>query len=130
MTANDPTSLAAEAVKVVLSLNGTVLDYTPESLNHVDSIVLHFRNNGTKEEKARTLLYVLGCYVGEVIVRGTNSRWTEPPKEIQAAGLTAMGVTSKKGIFWNPIGKVYKLFQNGIEDSVRHFYDVIEFKER
>ena len=37
-----------------------------------------------------------------------------------------MGVTLSDGSFMNPIGKTFKLLNNGSEDSVLYFYQAIE----
>ena len=121
---------ANQAVETAKKVDGTILDYSPNSLQSIDKIVLGLRRDGTKPEEVKGILFILGAYVGEVIVRNIKgSQWSLPPKEVQAAGLTAMGINTKAGLFWNPIGKVHKLLINGEEDSVVHFYNVVKFKE-
>lgn len=122
---------ANRAVETAKKVDGAVLDYSPNSLKDIDKIVLDIRRSGTNPEEVKGTLFILGAYVGEVIVRNNKgSEWSQPPKEVQAAGLTAMGISTKDGVFWNPIGKVHKLLINGEEDSVVHFYNVIKDKNR
>ncbi|MCW8943708.1 MAG: hypothetical protein OQL27_02980 [Sedimenticola sp.] len=121
---------ANQAVETAKKVDGTVLDYSPNSLKDIDKIVLGIRRGGTSPDEVKGILFILGAYVGEVIIRNIEgSQWSQP-KEVQAAGLTAMGVSTNDGIFWNPIGKVHKLLINGEEDSVVHFYNVIKDKNR
>jgi hypothetical protein len=119
------TSAAEQAVAIAKKVDGTNLDYSAESLKSVDRIVLGMRKDGTKPEQVQGTLFILGAYVGEVIVRNTKgARWTNPPKEIVAAGMDVMGVTTRAGVFLNPIGKVHKLLLNGEEDSVIGLYEL------
>ena len=123
------TSAAEQAVAIAKQVDGTILDYSPESLTSVDRIVLGMRKDGTKPEQVQGILFILGAYVGEVIVRNaTGARWTQPPKEIVAAGMDVMGVTTTTGVFLNPIGKVHKLLMNGQEDSVLGLYELSKEK--
>lgn len=133
--ANDLASKAAAAAKQAVDtakkVDGTVLDYSPSSLKQIDRIVLGLRRDGQKPEEIPGILFILGAYVGEVVVRNTSdTSWVEPPKEVQEAGLTVLGIKTKDGTFWNPIGKVHKLLMNGEEDSVAFFYEVVREKSR
>jgi hypothetical protein len=117
---------ANQAVETAKNIDGTVLDYSPNSLKDIDEIVLGLRQAGTNPEDMPGTLFILGSYVGEVIVRNIEgSQWTQPPEEAQALSQTTMGVSTKDGVFWNPIGKVHKLLAHGEDDSVVHFFNVI-----
>ena len=118
-------SAAEQAVAIAKKVDGTNLDYSVQSLKSVDRIVLGMRKDETKPEQVQGILFILGAYVGEVIVRNTKgAQWTNPPMEIVAAGMDVMGVTTRTGVFINPIGKVHKLLLNGEEDSVIGLYEL------
>ena len=122
---------AQQAVVTAKNVDGTILDYSPASLKQIDRIVLGLRREGQKPEQLPGILFILGAYVGEVMVRNVKgASWTDPPKELREAGLTVMGVTTSDGTFWNPVGKVHKLLMNGEEDSVAYFFDVVSTKGR
>ena len=122
-------SAAEQTVQIAKQVDGTILDYTPESLKAIDKIVLGMRKDGTNTNEVEGILFILGAYVGEVIVCNiSGSSWTKPPQEIVAAGMNVIGVTTKKGVFINPVGKVHKLLMNGEEDSVIGLYELAKEK--
>ena len=122
-------SAAQQAVEIAKKVDGTVLDYSPDSLTHIDRIVLGIRKDGTDPSQVQGILFILGAYTGEVIVRNIDgAKWTDPPNEIVAAGMDVMGVTTRKGVFINPIGKIHKLLINGEEDSVLALYQLARDK--
>lgn len=116
--------LAEIAVTVAEKANGQRLDYSPESLKAVDQLVLGFRKEGNTPQTMRRTLLALGCYVGEVMVRNLGYKWDNPSEKEMALGFDVTGIRGKDGGLSNPIGKVYKLIQNGEEDSVVFFYQV------
>ena len=125
-TPENATALAARAVQAVRDLDRVELDFTPESLKHIDRIVLRFHSQGLRFNDVGETAFVFGCYVGEVIVRHLNARWEMPDEQGRKLGFTMMGVTLPDGSFMNPIGKTFKLLKNGSEDSVLYFYQAIE----
>ena len=123
-TPDDAREFAATAVKLAYEIEGKVLDYSPGSLAHVDTTVLSFRESGKSSKDVGATLVVFGCYVGEVIVRGIGAEWVRPSERERELGFSLLGVRTKSGAFWNPIGKVFKLLANGKEDSVEYMYSV------
>ena len=51
------------------------LDFSPESLALADSLVDSLREDGLDAEGAAEKLFVLGCYLGEVMVRRLGGAW-------------------------------------------------------
>ena len=124
----DARRAAEAAVRLVRDIDGIELDYSPESLHSMESVILSIRAEGTRSDSMPGALYVFGAYVGEVIVRNNEgARWTYPPQVMIDAGMSpqAIGVTDANGVFWNPIGKVYKLLDNGQEDSIVYLYQLV-----
>ena len=129
----DPTVDARKAAEAAVAsfrdIENIELDYSPESLRLMEKVILSIRAEGTRSESMPSALYAFGAYVGEVIVRNNEgARWTYPPQPMIDAGMSphSIGVTDQNGIFWNPIGKVYGLLDNGSEDSIVYFYQVVE----
>jgi hypothetical protein len=109
----------AESFVAACAGRGFELDYSPESLRIVDSII----GGGAEDEDAEPgpLLVLAACYVGEVIIRHLGGSWTlaEPSDSLPSVKLTNGGIC-------NPVGKVIKLYQNGEADSVAFFFTGIK----
>lgn len=116
--------LADVAVTAVAKMSGQKLDYSPASLKIIDQLVLGFRKEGNSAQDINKTLIVLGCYVGEVMVRNLGYKWDNPTQKEISIGFDVTGVRGKNNVFSNPIGKVFKLLENGQEDSVEFFYSV------
>jgi hypothetical protein len=128
-TPDDARQLAERAVQAAKNIEGITLDYSPESLKHIDRIVLQLRNGGVPMKQIGGTLVAFGCYVGEVLVRNLSAHWDYPNEKERAVGFDILGVRMKKGGFWHPIGKVFKLMANGDEDSVVYLYAVVKSRE-
>ena len=132
----DPTpahavALAGLVVGIAHAAGAADLDYSPASLAHVDRLVLSIR--GDRRHKHRgvgLLLFLFGCYVGEVFVRHANARWVMPDESEQRFGFHVMGIRTADCQFVNVIGKVFKLMKYGEEDSVGFFYGVFSDSDR
>ena len=65
----------------------------------------------------------MGCYVGEVLVRHAGGRWRSAQDLGQgAAGSSPIAVEMPDGRGCNPVGRVYRRFQKGREDSLLAFF--------
>ncbi len=102
--------------------------YTVESLSEVDVLIEEARQSDSTRHKVSTFLFLAGCYVGEVLVRHYNFKWIESSE----AGI--MGEMSQWPLFLekpndtgisNPIGKAFKRYDNGEEDSLAFFVKVV-----
>ncbi len=115
--------LIVHAAREVSQVN---LDYSPASLREVDQIIEGFRQDGVHLEQITETLFSFGCYVGEVFVRHAGGRWKEA-SETSFGQITddALVVQIGPEDFCNPIGKVFKCFENGLEDSLEYFYAVL-----
>ncbi|TDC32979.1 hypothetical protein E1211_19895 [Micromonospora sp. 15K316] len=112
--------IAASAAKV----SGVQLDYTPDSLALVDSILDDFRADGLTGEQLAETLFGFGCYVGEVLTRHAGGRWRATAEDEQAVVGWPMLIELGERRWCNPIGKAFKRLENGPEDSLRYFYTV------
>jgi hypothetical protein len=104
------------------------LDFAPQSLAHVDRIIGHFHAQRLSSEQILMLVFCFGCYFGEIFVRNHGAVWKLPadttvPAELQPEP-HVMVVEFSNGDIWNPIGKAFKLLENGEVDSLAYSYHV------
>ena len=116
------------AVDAARNVDRVELDYSPQSLAEVDRIIGKFHAQKMRADQIGETVFSFGCYVGEVLVRNLGGTWKNPERSfLSRLGLgdsNMMVVGMPNGIVWNPIGKTFKLLENGKEDSVSYFYDV------
>jgi hypothetical protein len=114
------------AVTVTRDVAGIELDFSPSSLQHVDQLISGIRAEGLSAETMNETICMFGCYVGEVIIQNHGGQW-------RLAGDTAfrnvapadmLVLQTPNNAVWNPLGKAFKLLENGMDDSVAFFYDV------
>ena len=121
--ANAP-RFAADVVASAAKINDVTLDYGVESLAAVDAIMDALRADGVGIKQIAETLFGFGCYVGEVLVRNSSAVWREPNKqELEWFGWPMVVGAGEQNVS-NPIGKVFKRFENGDEDNLRYFYGV------
>jgi hypothetical protein len=109
--ASDHATLAVEAVREEFDFD---LDYTPGSLEALDGQIEKLREEGWSAEDAAELLFVLGCYVGEVFVRNLRGVWMPTPRSpLARVSPWPMVVVLPNGSAWDTIGKTYLRFQVG-----------------
>jgi hypothetical protein len=117
--------IAEMAVPWVLKTYGVQLDYSVFSLKQVDGILDDLRQT-EKFDALQPVLFSIGCYVGEVFVRHGDGKWrTTADVGMAAVATSPIVVEMPDGRGCNPVGKVYKRFQNGPEDNIAWFYHVM-----
>ncbi|UPZ34182.1 hypothetical protein MUK60_17045 [Streptomyces sp. LRE541] len=113
---------AARFVRDVTARNQLPLDYSVASLRVVDFIVDGLRRSGRDHAAVGRVLFGLGVYAGEVLVRRAGAAWVEfDPGQRELFG-QPVGVRMPDGRVWNPLGKVVKRFEAGERESLRTFY--------
>jgi hypothetical protein len=121
-SAGNAAEIAAMAVPVVQENYGVTLDYGVTSLKQLDGIIDDLRRD-QRFEALQSLLFSIGCYVGEVLVRNAGARWRgtqELGMGVVASSPIAIEMPDGRGC--NPVGRVYKRFQKGREESLASFY--------
>ena len=118
-------------------LNPQKLDFSVESLKHVDEYLETIRKDKEVEKEWNRVVLRAGAYVGEVVRRNDKKtlwQWVDldtaksldsqffgsMPKVVASA---AMLYDSKSG-FAFPLAKIEKYLENGSEDSV-YFFDQV-----
>jgi hypothetical protein len=124
-TVENAAKFAADIVASTQRIKGVVLDYSVASLQAVDDILEQFREGGGKSGQMAETLFGFGCYVGEVFVRNAGGSWTLTA-ETKMAGMAGFPLVIQTGpvTFCNPIAKVFKRLDNGIEDNLPYFFQV------
>jgi hypothetical protein len=130
LTPEAPSRLAGVAVQMAALAHQIELDYSPASLDKVESLILGAKADveagagASADESLHQMLLVFGCYVGEVLVRHLDFSWdAASPAERGLSGIT-FGLRGPNGGFWNPIGRLYRLAANGAEDSIAAMYQM------
>ncbi|GGX67455.1 hypothetical protein [Streptomyces minutiscleroticus] len=113
---------AAEFVRRVSARSRLPLDYSVDSLGVVDFIVDEMRGEGREPADAGRVLFELGAYTGEVLVRRVGAVWVEFDPEQRELFGRPVGVRTPDGRLWNPLGKVVRRFETGGRESVRALY--------
>ncbi|MCI4348406.1 MAG: hypothetical protein L3J97_07310 [Thermoplasmata archaeon] len=125
------------------SLSVTRYDFTVESLRVVDDHLEGVRRRGLEGEALMKFVLRCGAYVGEVIRRhsptGTPWPWVTYDDAVRldqrlasigkGLGTAAVLWDGREG-FCFPLGKVGKYLENGAEDSVRVFAQLIIARAR
>jgi hypothetical protein len=117
--------IAALFVPWVEETYGAALDYGVYSLKQVDGILDDLRKD-QKFEDLQPLLFSMGCYVGEVLVRRGGGRW-RLAEAVGMAGVASSPIVVRMpdGRGCNPVGKVYKRFKDGPGDDIAGFFQVM-----
>jgi len=104
-----------------------VLDYSPESLEVADSQIESLREEGIDGEGAAEALFVLGCYVGEVMVRSLGGAWVPTPRSpLRGVSPWPMVVALPDGSAWDAIGKAYKRLELGDSEYLPAFFEMAQ----
>ncbi|MEE1756177.1 hypothetical protein [Streptomyces sp. SP18CS02] len=98
------------------------LDYTAASLRLVDLVVDGLRRDQPERTRIEPVLWGLGAYTGEVMVRRVGGRWIDFDAGQRALFGQPVGIRMPDGRYWNPVGKVINRFEDGSEESVQRFY--------
>jgi len=116
---------AEQMIQPAKEISGVDLDFKPESLAGIDGIIEDIRSEGVSAEEVGGTLFGFGCYLGEVLVRNHGAAWklTDDTPMKGMAGFP-MVVELEGESVCNPIGKTFKRFENGEEDSLASFYQV------
>ena len=116
---------AGKAVDAVKHIDERDLDYSPASLEIVDSILARFHRDKVPVEQIGATLFAFGCYVGEVFVRHFGGKWLKE-EDTEMKGLAGFFIVVElpNGKICNPIGKVFKRVRDGDAESLPYFYHV------
>lgn len=106
-----------EWVVTALRSSGYKADYTVESMKEIDRFIdEQSGENGIISRNRGGIIFSLGCYVGETLIRLCGGKWhtddNDPQGEINAS------VELDNGTVIFPMQRVIKRYQNGSEDGI------------
>ena len=104
--------VAAICVALARKHFGESLDYSPESLNVVDRIILSGWGNDGVEEPSTDLTTTFGAYLGEIIVRRTRGRWVSGFSDEEPASILYVGTGDRVQANFSPFMMVREKFRN------------------
>ncbi|MCB1008327.1 MAG: hypothetical protein KDB94_05455 [Acidobacteria bacterium] len=125
---------ALDAVDHAKQAMGVDLDFSPESVRKVESILAtmfearpkgflsRLFSKGPSPELLDTFSKMYGAYVGEVLRRAGGGEWFVDTEV--APGHRVIGLRKGDGRIW-PTAKVGKRLTNGSEDNVWHYFQII-----
>jgi hypothetical protein len=124
-SAANAADIAAMAVPFAEQNYGVTLDYGVASLAQLDRIIEDLRRD-QRFEVLQPVLFSMGCYVGEVLVRHAGGRWRRAEDVgLGVAAISPIAIEMPDGRGCNPVGRVYRRFQKGREDSLASFFQSV-----
>jgi hypothetical protein len=100
------------------------LDFSPRSLERVDSEIDSLREDGVDGEGAAEKLFVLGCYLGEVMVRHLGGSWVPTARSpLRGVSPWPLVVALADGTAWDAIGKAYTRLELGDSEYLPAFFE-------
>ena len=118
-------------------LKPELFDLTIDSLSHLDDYLDMIRVDPNVEDDWNRTVLRSGAYAGEVIRQNGNPNnwhWIDYDSALSICDPNIIGEKSivNCGVLWRggesicfPLGKVYKFLDNGREDSIKYFTEVI-----
>jgi hypothetical protein len=120
--------IAAMVLPFVEQNYGLTLDYGETSLAQLDGIIDDLRRD-QRFETLQPVLFSMGCYVGEVLVRRAGGRWRRSEDVgMGAVASSPIAIQLPDGRGCNPVGRVYRRFRIGREESIAAFYQAMAGK--
>ena len=121
-------------------LNPKKLDFSLESLRHIDEYLEYIHKNTPDGNDFLRLVLRCGAYVGEVMRKHSNKEihWVsyEDAAKCSESFRKFEYTVASAGVLWHgpesmsfPLGKVCKFIENGNEDSVYSFAKVLLEKD-
>ncbi|MDV6275520.1 hypothetical protein R3Q06_18650 [Rhodococcus erythropolis] len=116
------TSDLAEAASFSVQMNtGSPLSFTPDSVADVDVFLGEIAVEAGGSDELAELVFKLGVYVGELLVRHGGGVWAVPPAGLGGWPVVKLG----SGYYSNPIDKAFKRVDNGPQDSMVSFWSAV-----
>lgn len=106
-------------IQELRSLGGVDFGYTPEAVEWLEGYIERLRNSGQfkNDEMKSKLTSVFGSFLGECIVRCHGGKWK------QHDGVWFVAFADGNMAF--PFAKVAKQIDNGLDDGIAGFFNVI-----
>lgn len=123
-TLEDDLHSACEWVVMALNSSGYKADYTLDSMKEIDRFIDEQSGEGGLISRNRgQILFALGSYVGETVIRLYGGKWLTDDDDPQ--GEINVSVELPDGTVIFPVQRVIKRYQNGSEDSIYAYLYVL-----
>jgi hypothetical protein len=107
-------------VDTAKELSGIDLDYSEDSITKLDNIISNAWN-GQVPQQLDAMIEMFGAYLGEVLSRNIDGRWTLKEGTWMIDFPLPDGSVGSANVF----GKVRKRFMNGMEDSLGYYMQML-----
>lgn len=115
---------ACEWVVMALNSSGYKADYTLESMKEIDRFIdEQSGENGIISRNRGKIIFSLGCYIGETVIRIYGGKWHTDDNDPQGEINAAVELENDTVIF--PMQRVIKRYQNGSEDGIYAYVYVL-----
>ena len=121
---------ASQAARALSDIDNYEVTYSPADLAVVDKVIDDMRAEGMGSDDLAETLWTMGALVGEVIVHTDGGRWIDVPAEQSRMFSYPYLIELQNGNTINPLGKVFKRMDNGPEDALVNFYEVLVLGRR
>ena len=113
------------AIELARSEFDAELDLSPASLEVADALIDTLREEGRDGEEAAEVLFVLGCYLGEVMVQRLGGAWVATGRSpLRGVSPWPMVVALRDGSAWDAIGKAYRRLELGDSEYLPTFFEM------
>ena len=125
---NDIKSSTQWIVMAMLS-SGYQVDFTVESMKEIDRFFdEQNKPDGILSKNRGTILFSIGCYIGETIIKHFGGFWITDDNDPQ--GEMNIAVKTADGTLLFPVQRCMKQYQNGMEDSIYAYVYVLQMSKQ
>lgn len=111
-------------VEAMLANENIALDYTLESLRDIDGLLKRMHGAGATVERIPSILFRIGCYVGEVFcILRPSSLWVNPSEflpEEERHLFPFIALRHPDASLWAPINKAFVVLESPQTDSLHY----------
>jgi hypothetical protein len=125
-TPDNGLNFAKQFQDAVKANEGIDLDFSVETLVFTDKFLQSFREKALLVNDFAETIFVVGCYVGQVMVHNKGGKWIKEEDANLPKGVTMMPIVIQlpNGTITDPIAKSFKRFYNGEIDNISYYYQV------
>lgn len=98
------------------------LDFSPESVRHLDDLLKKFHKGGITVARVPKIVFQVGCYVGQVVVNACpSSKWMhaedfDPP--LDATDFPEPVIAHPDNVIWAPMARAAKVLNDPENNSL------------
>jgi hypothetical protein len=110
----------AQLIVPMMKENSNVtLDYSPDSLRHLDDLLKMFHKNGITTARVPKIIFQVGCYLGQVVVNACPGSTWKHPKDIDTSlDMSDLVIQHPDNVIWAPITTAAKVLQDPANNNL------------